>query len=229
MAHNQEMLEKRKADWGDKVRIVGLSIDQSKEKMVSHVNNKGWTSVEHYWRSKSDCSEVYGVSGVPHVLLLDTNGRIVFKGHPATRKDLEADFDTLLKGEALTGDGAWVEKSEAPEEPKADEKKEEPEEGYKELDPAAVENTLSEFKTNADRWCADKELTSQANGMARNFCVMTVEEKIDKNGKILTKFTNHRVVVGSQEQVDTFKKLFSEEVKGEFELNEQFHVIPGAK
>jgi len=58
---------------------------------------------------------------------------------------------------------------------------------------------------------------------------MTVEEKIDKNGKILTKFTNHRVVVGSQEQVDTFKKLFSEEVKGEFELNEQFHVIPGAK
>lgn len=142
MAHNQEMLEKRKADWGDKVRIVGLSIDQSKEKMVEHVNNKGWTSVEHYWRSKSDCSDVYSVSGVPHVLLLDTKGRIVFKGHPATRKDLEADFDTLLKGEALTGDGAWVEKSEAAEEPKADEKNEVPE-GYKELDAAAVENTLT--------------------------------------------------------------------------------------
>ena len=109
MQHNQDMLEKRKADWDGKVRIVGLSIDQSKEKMVTHVNTKGWTSVEHYFRNKSDCSEVYGVSGVPHVLLLDTKGRIVFKGHPATRKDLEADFDTLLKGEALTGDGAWVE------------------------------------------------------------------------------------------------------------------------
>lgn len=27
MAHNQEMLEKRGADWGDKVRLLGLSID----------------------------------------------------------------------------------------------------------------------------------------------------------------------------------------------------------
>lgn len=42
-------------------------------------------------------------------MLLDTKGRIVFKGHPATRKNLEEDFNTLLKGEALTGDGAWVE------------------------------------------------------------------------------------------------------------------------
>ena len=61
MAHNQEMLEKRKDDWAGKVRIIGLSIDQSKEKMVEHVNNKKWTSVEHYFRNKSDCSEVYGV------------------------------------------------------------------------------------------------------------------------------------------------------------------------
>ena len=50
MAHNQEMLEKRKDDWAGKVRIIGVSIDQSKEKMVEHVNNKGWTAVEHYHR-----------------------------------------------------------------------------------------------------------------------------------------------------------------------------------
>jgi len=133
MAHNQEMLQKRKSDWGDKVRIIGVSIDQSKEKMVEHVNNKGWTAVEHYHRHKSDCSEVYGVQGVPHVLLLDTKGRIVFKGHPATRKDLEADFDTLLKGEPLTGEGAWVEGA-APVDAGKD--AEEDNEGYKELDSA---------------------------------------------------------------------------------------------
>lgn len=34
MAHNQEMLEKRKADWAGKVRIVGVSIDNSKDAMV---------------------------------------------------------------------------------------------------------------------------------------------------------------------------------------------------
>jgi len=27
MAHNQSMLEKRKADWGDKLKIIAISID----------------------------------------------------------------------------------------------------------------------------------------------------------------------------------------------------------
>jgi len=138
------MLEKRKADWDGKVRIVGLSIDQSKEKMVTHVNTKGWTSVEHYFRDKSDCSDVYGVSGVPHVLLLDTKGRIVFKGHPATRKDLEADFDTLLKGEALTGDGAWVDGAAGAS---ADAEDDEVEEGFKDdADAAEVEKAVTAFR-----------------------------------------------------------------------------------
>ena len=62
-------------------------------------------------------------------MLLDTKGRIVFKGHPATRKNLEEDFNTLLKGEALTGDGAWVEGSAGDT---AQESKDEPaKEGFK--------------------------------------------------------------------------------------------------
>jgi hypothetical protein len=127
MAHNQEMLEKRAADWGGKVRIIGVSIDNSKDVVVKHVEDKKWTSVEHFFRHESKCSEIYGVSGVPHVILLDTKGRMVFKGHPATRKDLEADFDTLLKGEPLTGDGAWVDGASAESEKPKDEG---PKEGY---------------------------------------------------------------------------------------------------
>jgi len=59
-------------------------------------------------------------------MLLDTKGRIVFKGHPATRANLEEDFNTLLKGEALTGDGAWVEgaAADSTEEPKEEPAKE---------------------------------------------------------------------------------------------------------
>ena len=125
--------------------------------MVEHVNNKKWTSVEHYHRHKSDCSEVYGVSGVPHVLLLDTNGRIVFKGHPATRKDLEADFDTLLKGEKLTGEGAWVEGNAAGA---AEDAEEEVEEGFKtDLDADKVSEEVAQFKATAERWIGDKEVT----------------------------------------------------------------------
>lgn len=41
------------------------------------------------------------MEGVPHVVLVDTEGRIVFVGHPSER-DLEADINTLLKGEKLT-------------------------------------------------------------------------------------------------------------------------------
>jgi len=41
------------------------------------------------------------VEGVPHVALIDTEGKIVFVGHPSER-DLEADINTLLKGEQLT-------------------------------------------------------------------------------------------------------------------------------
>jgi len=35
--------------------------------------------------------------------MVDTNGKIAFKGHPANRKDLVADFNTLLEGKDLEG------------------------------------------------------------------------------------------------------------------------------
>jgi hypothetical protein len=38
-------------------------------------------------------------------MLIDQNGKIVFKGHPANRSDLVADFNTLLEGKAITGQG----------------------------------------------------------------------------------------------------------------------------
>jgi hypothetical protein len=77
--------------------------------MKSHIEEKKWTSVEHYHRHESTCSKTYSVNGVPHVMLIDTEGRLVFVGHPSARPNLEEDFDTLLKGERLTGKGAWVE------------------------------------------------------------------------------------------------------------------------
>ena len=106
MDHNQKMLDKNGEDWKKKqIRIIGLSIDQSADKVVTHVETKGWKSVEHYHRAKSDCSDVYGVRGVPHVMLVDQKGTIVFKGHPAGRKSLEEDLEKLAKGEELEGEG----------------------------------------------------------------------------------------------------------------------------
>jgi hypothetical protein len=56
--------------------------------------------VEHYHRAGSTADQEYGVKGVPHVVLIDTEGKVVYIGHPASR-DLEKDINTLLKGEAL--------------------------------------------------------------------------------------------------------------------------------
>jgi len=91
-----------------------LSIDKDAATVKNHITAKNWNKPIHYWRSKSDCSEVYSVKGVPHVLIIDTKGKIAFKGHPANRSDLEADFTALLNGETITGEGC------APTEPKGE-------------------------------------------------------------------------------------------------------------
>jgi len=68
-------------------------------------------------------------------MLVDKEGKIAFKGHPANR-DLEKDIDTLLKGEALTGEGT------APVSENNEAKPFEYPEGYSDLD---VETSMSEI------------------------------------------------------------------------------------
>lgn len=115
MQHNQDMLAKRK-DWEGKVRIIGASIDQTVGAIRKHVDTKGWTSVEHYWKGASSCDDEFGVEGVPHVALIDTQGKIVFIGHPASRPNLEKDIDTLLAGEKISGKGCEPSQAAAEEE-----------------------------------------------------------------------------------------------------------------
>lgn len=118
MQHNETMLANNGAKWGDKVKIIGISIDQTAEAVVKHVDAKDWNRPQHYHRADSDCSDQYNVRGVPNVMIIDTKGTIVFKGHPASRDDLEKDFNDLLEGKEITGKGTATEKQE-------DEKKEE--------------------------------------------------------------------------------------------------------
>ena len=99
------MLSKNGKKWGDKVKIIGLSIDSDAATVKRHINAKGWTKPTHYWRSKSDYNDFYSVKGVPHVMLVDTKGKIAFKGHPSQRDDLAKDLTDLLAGKTITGQG----------------------------------------------------------------------------------------------------------------------------
>jgi len=207
------MLTKRESDWGDKVKIIGISIDQTAEAVVKHVDTKGWKKPIHYHRAKSDCSEQYAVRGVPNVMLVDTTGKIVFKGHPASRKDLEADFDTLLKGEKITGAGTE-------DEAKPDAGGEGEAASGKELDSAACLDAITKFKDEAGTKLSGNEAVKEkAKGMPRAFCVMVYEETYNvSTKKSLVDWKNYRVLVGKQDAIDACKKAIDENVTGDYEV-----------
>lgn len=48
MAHNQKMMQTYAKKWGPDVKIVCISIDNDPNKVVNHINAKGWTSLDHY-------------------------------------------------------------------------------------------------------------------------------------------------------------------------------------
>jgi len=192
MAHNEEMLKEHGATWGDKVKIIGLSIDKDAPTVKSHIENKDWKRPTHYHRAKSDCSDVYQVKGVPHVLIVDKEGTIVFKGHPANRTDLVKDFNDLLEGKGLDG----VEKPGA-----AGDKEEESGTAVSADDIKKHMEQATKFKEIGKE--LQTELKEQATGMMRNFCVITVEASYNPTSEKWTSaFTNHRVLVGPSGKVD---------------------------
>ena len=173
MAHNQKMLEERGKDWGKQVRLIGLSIDNDAQTVKNHVEAKGWNSVEHYHVRTAGCTadKDYGVQGVPHVLLVDTKGKIVFVGHPASRK-LEEDIDKLLKGETLSGEGTGQSAAE---------------EGEKSSNAATeeeVEKSKTEFIANAKQYMADNQ--EELQKLARGFLVLVDEASYDVKSQKLS-------------------------------------------
>jgi hypothetical protein len=70
---------------------------------VEHVKAKKWEKIEHFHRAGSSCCEDYVVhDGVPRVVLVNTEGKIAFNGHP-TITNVEENIETLLKGGKLGG------------------------------------------------------------------------------------------------------------------------------
>ena len=219
MQHNEDMLKKRAADWGDKLKIIGISIDQTADAVVKHVDAKDWKRPIHYHRATSDCSDVYQVRGVPHVMLIDTNGKIVFKGHPATRPDLEADFDTLLKGEAITGPGTEVDAPKPAAEDGAP---------AKAMDFDAHHSLCDKFAADIGPALQKNEsISASAKNMPRAFCVFVLEQKINPaTGESSGDFKNYRVLVGKQADIDACKAQIEENVKGDgFEVVLREHAI----
>ena len=212
MAHNQEMLEHKGEAWGDKVRVIGISIDKDVETVANHVKKNKWESVEHFYRAGSSCSEDYSVNGVPHVMLVDTEGKLAFVGHPAVRK-LEEDIDTLIKGEKLTGEGT-AGTSESEDRESGDQE-------YKDLDMEKISKDFEKFIEGVKALDADDEVKTNSEQLMRAITVLISQSKYNaETDKFVTKYQNVNVLVGPKASVDLLKTKMDElnaSVGGEYE------------
>ena len=97
MKHNQEMLENH-SNWKGKVRIIGVSFDESIENVKNRVELKKWNLIEHYLIPKgfhSDTALYFNVKLVPFAVLVGKDTKIKLFGHPVLL-NLEENIQKLV-------------------------------------------------------------------------------------------------------------------------------------
>ncbi|MFT5467340.1 MAG: thiol-disulfide isomerase/thioredoxin [Verrucomicrobiales bacterium] len=105
MAKMQTYREKH-PDWGDSVELIALSIDNTKEAAIGHLDDKGWDQTYNAWAGeggfKSAPPVAYAVSGIPAVYVIDGEGKITATGNPNSL-DVAAEVQKLFKKKARGG------------------------------------------------------------------------------------------------------------------------------
>jgi len=88
--------------WGDRVELISLSIDNTKEAAAAHLESKGWDKTTNVWAGeggfKAPAPAAYGIRGIPSVLIIDAVGKVAATGHPDAI-DIGAIVDGLLPKE----------------------------------------------------------------------------------------------------------------------------------
>jgi thiol-disulfide isomerase/thioredoxin len=73
--------------WQDKVAIMPLSIDDTIDVVIKHVNKRGWTNTFNVWAGDGGWNSVaakqFRLKGVPTTYVIGADGKIVIAGNPA--------------------------------------------------------------------------------------------------------------------------------------------------
>ena len=73
-------------DWGDKVELIALSIDNTKAAAANHLSLKGWDKTTNVWAGgggfRAPAPTAYGIRGIPTVYVIDPEGKVAATGHP---------------------------------------------------------------------------------------------------------------------------------------------------
>jgi thiol-disulfide isomerase/thioredoxin len=184
MSHNQEMLERNEERWKGKVKIVGVSVDDSKETIKARVEQKGWNRITHLtllgWKGDHELIKDFKIQGIPFVCLVDKFGRTNYIGHPMGIV-LELRINELL---AQTGEPDSEAETAAPSESKAAVSSASSEELNKLVDSFSKENVAEVFK-DVELFCFTYALKQTYNNGAFETAlkVKTFVEKGDENGR----------------------------------------------
>jgi thiol-disulfide isomerase/thioredoxin len=100
-------LAKHADEWKEKLVVLPVGIDDESATAKPHFASRGGHHLETYWTGeggkagwKAPAVSAFAVAAIPHTLLIDPDGKIVWQGHPMIAedgKDLETRIRTALK------------------------------------------------------------------------------------------------------------------------------------
>ena len=80
--------------WKDQVAIIPVSIDSDQSLVRTHIQQRAWTGLEHFWSGGSEgadfecpAARAFVIRGVPESVLIGRDGRILWRGHPLDQRD----------------------------------------------------------------------------------------------------------------------------------------------
>jgi RNA polymerase sigma factor (sigma-70 family) len=95
--------KRRSEPWRTDVALVAVGIDNKRERLRKYVLQHGLGTIQQLWSPQDDSDEkanaraAYSITGVPTAFLIGRDGRIVWRGHPASL-DVEAKIEALIGG-----------------------------------------------------------------------------------------------------------------------------------
>jgi len=106
MNHVEAILSKRKANWGNKVALVAVNVnEQPAETIKKYTAIYGWKSFEHLYGGdkgrfdvKAPALKQLQINGIPHAMILGADGKMIWRGHPESIDVGEAIERALKEG-----------------------------------------------------------------------------------------------------------------------------------
>ena len=87
MEELKAFVEKQPDSWRKQVVVLTVSLDESKEVVLSHLQRRGWDKFAlHTWDKGQRAAQQYGVDAVPTAFLIDPRGRVVWTGNPLSHE-----------------------------------------------------------------------------------------------------------------------------------------------